>query len=269
MQEPVAQGLWFGFGRSLSWAAADRAGAGRGGQEAVSHAVLMAKSRGERAEAGVFPAADAVLDPGVGAVGGGELRELADAGGGIGYEGCGASRRLLRTGPARRRGGAVRGARRSGCRRVAGQGRQGLRAAARSARPRAPPGPSTGRARSRGPRRGRRERGAPGSGREPSPRLPGLPGTPEPGRGVRARPVPSRRSRPAGARAAGGQLIQPPRETVAGPGTVAGDHQPPPVPARNRGDRRVQHGGGDQRWCLLPAEPGRSIPASASAVLSQ
>ena len=36
----------------------------------------------------------------------------------------------------------------------------------------------------------------------------------------------------------GGQLVQAGDQPVAGPGAVAGDHQPPPVRRRQRGDRR-------------------------------
>jgi hypothetical protein len=39
-----------------------------------------------------------------------------------------------------------------------------------------------------------------------------------------------------------GQFIEPLNKPVAGPGTVAGDHQPPPVPGRHRSDRIFEHG---------------------------
>jgi hypothetical protein len=57
-------------------------------------------------------------------------------------------------------------------------------------------------------------------------------------------------------------------QIVAGTGPVAGDHDPAPQRGRERGDRLAEQpqviGGG-----LDPAEPGRSIQASGSPVLSQ
>ena len=67
----------------------------------------------------------------------------------------------------------------------------------------------------------------------------------------------------------GRKLIEAGDQPVAGPRAVAGDHQPPPVLRRHRGDRLLQHPAGDQRWYSRLPLPGRSIPASGSAVLSQ
>ena len=55
---------------------------------------------------------------------------------------------------------------------------------------------------------------------------------------------------------------------MAGPGPVDGDHQPPPVLRRQGRDRVIEH----LQVIVVafdPAPPRRSIPASASSVLSQ
>jgi hypothetical protein len=52
-------------------------------------------------------------------------------------------------------------------------------------------------------------------------------------------------------------MVAPGAESVAGSGAVAGDRQPPPVPWRHRGDRRIHPLGGGRRWCPARAAHAR------------
>ena len=84
-----------------------------------------------------------------------------------------------------------------------------------------------------------------------------------------ARPAPSRRSRSAGSPGRARQLIQAGDQPVAGPGPVAGDHQPPPERRRQRGDRRRPAPAGDRRWCSTRRCRGAASRPAAQPVLSQ
>jgi hypothetical protein len=69
--------------------------------------------------------------------------------------------------------------------------------------------------------------------------------------------------------APGAEFIRPGAESVAGSGAVTGDRQPPPVPWRHRGDRRIHP---PVRWSAVvsdPALPLACIAASVPVVLSQ
>src|SRR5271165_3640648 len=65
--------------------------------------------------------------------------------------------------------------------------------------------------------------------------------------------------------AAGGQRVQALDQGVTGPGAVAGDHQLPPEPRRDRGDRRVQQlqviRGGVAARRAAAQHPGQRLPA--------